>query len=94
VLHRADQSSPVRRESIVPRGGVVGCQLPPLRAATLPIFRGDVLTFATDGVRYDFASYSPGKGPPQERATSLLKTFGKANDDALVLVLEYVGGPA
>jgi serine phosphatase RsbU (regulator of sigma subunit) len=32
------------------RSGVVGYQLPTLRASTLPIAPGDLLIFATDGI--------------------------------------------
>src|SRR5881396_3494806 len=51
VLLRADPSASRRREAISRRGGVVGYQLPPLRATALPVSRGDTLIMATDGIR-------------------------------------------
>ncbi|HWL18226.1 MAG TPA: SpoIIE family protein phosphatase [Bradyrhizobium sp.] len=92
VLWRANESMGPRRETIVSRGGIVGYLLPRLREVTLPIFRGDMLVFATDGIRRDFAFTSPLDRPPQEHATSVLDTYGKTSDDALVLILRYLGG--
>ena len=50
VLVRPDKKagSP---ETLLLRGGVVGDHLPQLQAAVLPVARGDLLVFATDGVR-------------------------------------------
>ena len=90
VLLRAD---PARgsRESILLRGGVVGYQLPPLRAATLAVWPGDVMIFATDGVRRDFVAESVNDRDPQAIADDLLAAYAKGSDDALVLVVRYQG---
>jgi hypothetical protein len=89
VLHRSAEGAP--REAIVPRGGVVGYQLPSLREVTLTIGRGDVLVFATDGVSHDFLLDPPWRAPAQGYASRLLDTYAKDNDDALVLVVRYLG---
>jgi len=89
VLHRADEGAP--REMIVPRGGVVGYQMPSLREATLTIAQGDVLVFATDGVSHDFILDPPSRTPAQGYASRLLDSYAKDNDDALVLVVRYLG---
>lgn len=94
VLWRADRGDGVLREAIVPRNGVVGFHLPPLRVVTLPISPGDMLVFATDGVRHGFASDSPLPATAQEHADYILGEYGKVTDDALVLVIKYLGAPS
>jgi serine phosphatase RsbU (regulator of sigma subunit) len=91
ALCRADGDAKPPREAIVPRGGVVGYQLPPLREVTLPIARGDVLILATDGVAHDFILESPLRTPAAAYAGHLLAHYGKNTDDALVLVVRYLG---
>lgn len=83
-----------RRESIILRGGVVGYQLPPVRETTLPIGRGDVLIFCTDGVRADFISEVANDREPQAIADDVLARYAKSTDDALVMVVRYRGALA
>ncbi|MBS1212796.1 MAG: stage sporulation protein [Proteobacteria bacterium] len=88
---------PPRSERLVTRGGVVGYQLPPLHKACLPVTAGDLLIFASDGIRSDFASVGFLIDPllkhrdVQQIADRILADFGKATDDALVLVVRYLG---
>lgn len=89
VLNRADGRTP-RRERILLRSGVVGYQLPPLRATELPLFPGDALVMATDGLRADFAE-DPADDLPEAVAEHLLSAFARNSDDALVLVARYRG---
>jgi negative regulator of sigma-B (phosphoserine phosphatase) len=50
-------ANPARvQRTLLLRSGVVGAQLPPLQAATLPVDAGDMLIFITDGVGGDFLS--------------------------------------
>jgi hypothetical protein len=91
VLFRAKGSAGRPRDSLILRGGVVGYQLPPLRPAQLHVGDGDVLVFATDGVRGDFSAYSPLGLDSQEAADAILTRYGKDTDDALVLVVRYLG---
>jgi negative regulator of sigma-B (phosphoserine phosphatase) len=91
VLCRAVAGEKPARDRIIPRSGVVGYQLPPLRATTLPIAAADVIVFASDGLRSDFADESPFGQTVEAHATHLLKAYGNANDDALVLVVRYLG---
>jgi phosphoserine phosphatase RsbX len=93
LLLRAQTTSP-GRELLLLRGGVVGVHLPALAAAIVPIMRGDTLIFATDGVRSDFLhEVLPHRDPPHALANRVLARFGRATDDALVLVARYVGPP-
>jgi negative regulator of sigma-B (phosphoserine phosphatase) len=93
VLVRAAGHVGPARESLLLRGGVVGYRLPPLRVATLPVGPNDTLIFATDGIRGQFAR-APAAGTPQEIADDLLARFCRGTDDALVLVVRYLGGVA
>ncbi len=93
LLLRADDGGRLQREHILMRGGVVGQRLPPLRAANLRLHRGDMLIFATDGVREGFHDGIRIDAPPQETADRILARYGKATDDALVLVGRWRGPP-
>jgi len=90
-------ATPPRRETLLTRGGVVGYQLPPLRAYRLPVSAADLLIFTTDGIRSDFTAQLVVADPlfhhqpVQELADSFLARFGKTTDDALVLVMRYLG---
>jgi serine phosphatase RsbU (regulator of sigma subunit) len=91
TLLRAEARGPPVRDHIIPRNGVVGYQLPPLRVATREIAPGDILIFASDGLRHGFAQ-EPFHGHPLDiHAADLLERYGKTSDDALVLVVRYLG---
>ena len=90
VLVRADKKNGAQ-ETLLLRGGVVGDHLPQLQAAVLPVARGDLLVFATDGVRTDFARTLSALENPQRAADRILKGFGNGSDDALVLALRITG---
>jgi len=90
LLHR-ESAERMRRESIMLRGGVVGFELPPLRAAVLPVVSGDVLILTTDGVCAGFVEDRCLTEPAQSVAERILAQYGKDSDDALVLVARYLG---
>ena len=91
VLLRARQDLRPARESLLLRGGVVGYQLPRLRASVIQVMEGDLLAFATDGIRGTFSEGLSPADPPQQNADAILAGFGKETDDALVLVLRFRG---
>lgn len=93
-LFYAGRTTLPSREAILTRSGVVGYQLPPLRASLLPIAPGDTLMFVTDGIDGDFGNETPIDRRPQEVADDVLSRFGKDTDDALVLVARLLGAPA
>jgi len=91
VLLYADAGERRGRERLVTRGGIVGSELPPLRAEVLAVAPGDTLILATDGIQSGFADDLAVEAPPQQLADQILTRSGKRTDDALVLVARYVG---
>jgi negative regulator of sigma-B (phosphoserine phosphatase) len=80
-----------RHDSALVLGGVVGYNLPRVRVSTRPLEPGDAVAFATDGIEADYsASLAPGV-PAQRLAELILQRHGKGNDDALAVVVRYVG---
>jgi phosphoserine phosphatase RsbX len=91
TLLRADPGNGRPRESVMLVGGVPGHQLPPLRPYELPVWPGDTLVLATDGVRGGYLDLIAVSDSPQQLADHLLSEYGKGTDDALVLVARYLG---
>lgn len=90
-LFRAKANAGPNYESLLLRGGVVGGQLPALRASIIPVAKGDMLIFATDGTRVPFMSEMSLSGSPQEIADHIVAHHSRGTDDALVLVARYEG---
>lgn len=90
LLHKNEQTSPAC-EHILMRGGVVGFRLPPLQAVVMPVSIGDILIFATDGIRSGFDNGLNVDAPLQHLADSICSDYRKGTDDALVLVARYLG---
>jgi hypothetical protein len=85
-------STPDRKRCAIGcRGGVVGYRLPPLKVDTLPLFPRDLLVFATDGIGDGFVQSIRVEDSPQLIADTVLAKCGKRTDDALVLVVRYLG---
>jgi phosphoserine phosphatase RsbX len=81
------------RDAAIPRGGVVGANLPPLNARTVPAGPGDTLVMASDGIASDFTgSLVTPDAAPQVLADLILARHRKPNDDALVLVVRFLAG--
>ena len=70
---------------------MVGYQLPALQASVVSIAPGDLLIFATDGIRVGFTQGLVTTDPPQQVADHILNRFSKNTDDAVVLVVRYLG---
>ena len=90
-LLRADRKTVPSRESLVPRGGVLGYQLPPLKVSVVPLRQGDTLIFATDGIRSGFDKGLDLGEQPQQIANRIMVQCAKGTDDALVLVVRFRG---
>jgi negative regulator of sigma-B (phosphoserine phosphatase) len=91
VLMRAGAREGTAQEVLLLRSGVVGCQLPPLQAAVLPIANGDTVVFVTDGVRSEFVESLCALESPQRAADRILERYRSGNDDALVLIARLTG---
>jgi negative regulator of sigma-B (phosphoserine phosphatase) len=74
------------------QSGVAGHELPVLATSTLAIRRGDLLILATDGIETAFGDSLKVTGSPQDIAQRILDQHGRITDDALVLVVRYLGG--
>lgn len=90
-LLRAPASRGVPPEALLVRGGVVGAQLPPLVPRIVRLRRGDMLIIATDGIRSEFLDALLPYQEPQALADHVLARWSTQTDDALVLVVRYLG---
>lgn len=78
-------------ESLLLHTGIVGHELPRLIPQTVSLARGDLLIFATDGIRREFADDLMPRGSCREIADRILRQHALGSDDALVLVARYLG---
>lgn len=91
AVFRPHPRGPAKRESVLLRGGVVGYQLPQLRSNVLPIALGDVVVFATDGMREDFCDVVNPHDPLQQIVEKVMAQKFRGTDDGLVLACRYRG---
>src|SRR5438034_516528 len=75
----------------LPGGGLLGFQLPSLGARTMSLAPGDLLVFVTDGVTAGFVDDLVHRDPPQRLADRIMDRHFRGIDDALVLVVRYIG---
>ena len=80
------------RARLVNRCGIVGNQAPSPLPTSQAIAAGDVLVFATDGIRGDFSDQLPGVASAQGLAEHILTHHAKQTDDALVLAARLCCG--
>jgi negative regulator of sigma-B (phosphoserine phosphatase) len=93
VLYHTGDEGVTTSERVLLRAGVIGYQLPALRADVLPLRPADTLIMATDGIDPVFAEHVPA-GEPQDIAERILTRHRRITDDALVVVARYLGGTA
>ena len=90
VEGRVLRAGPGPPESLLTLGGIVGRELPPLRATRVPVERGDVVLLATDGLSARFADDLEPHGTCEAIARRLLDDFARPADDALVIVARWL----
>src|SRR5262249_39672316 len=76
---------------LVPQRGIVGATMPHLRAFARPLDPGWLLLVYADGIRdrFDLEALPESAGRDlQALADGILETWGRATDDALVLVAQ------
>lgn len=71
--------------------GVLGHELPAMQAAAITMRPGDVLLLATDGVDPRFADSLELSGSSQTISDRILSDHWRPSDDALVIVVRYLG---
>lgn len=92
LLLRANPAAIPSRELLLLRAGVVGVHLPALTGSIVPVAPGDTLIFATDGIRSEFLDeIRTHRETPPMLADRILRRYGRGTDDALVLVVRYLG---
>lgn len=91
ALRRSGPDADGIEELLLLRAGVVGSQLPSLRASVLPVGPGDMLVLATDGVESGFDPRITSWVAPAGAAQAILDRYYRRTDDALVLVARYQG---
>ena len=77
-------------EQLLVRSGIVGARLPSLEVTRVTVARGDTLILATDGVDGQFVE-DAAAFRAQLTAEHLLVRHGKGTDDALVMIVRYLG---
>ncbi|MEA2313147.1 MAG: phosphoserine phosphatase RsbX [Solirubrobacteraceae bacterium] len=80
-----------RHDSALVLGGVVGFNLPPVRPLTMELLPGDAVAFATDGIEADYSSSLTPGIPAQMLAERIFARHGKGTDDALAVVVRFLG---
>ena len=89
-LLRAHPERGLAHDSLLLRGGIVGHNLPALIPIEVSIATDDVLIFASDGIRSDFAENLNLNANPQQLVRDILARSSKNTDDSLVLVARYL----
>jgi serine phosphatase RsbU (regulator of sigma subunit) len=89
-LIRSNSGIGLTQDSLLLRGGIVGSNLPSLVAIEVPIASGDMLIFASDGIRNNFAENLNINAHPQELVQEILTRSAKHTDDSLVVVIRYL----
>jgi negative regulator of sigma-B (phosphoserine phosphatase) len=79
-------------DAVVLRGGVVGYRLPPLKRSEVALAPNDRIVLATDGIKSGISEGLDLSLGAQELADHIARRFTKGSDDALVLVVHYLGG--
>jgi phosphoserine phosphatase RsbX len=90
VIHRRPHH-PAPPQSLTLSPGVPGHDLPELVPEVLPLGRGDLLIFATDGIDRCFADDLDVSGTPAQIAERIVRRHWTARDDALSLVVRSLG---
>ena len=62
--------------------------------STVALEPGDAVALATDGVAADYSVSLESGVPAQQLAERVLEKHGKGTDDALAVVVRYLGPPA
>src|SRR5207247_5702137 len=92
LILRSQPDAGRQLHALLTQQGVIGRRLPALRPVQRPLAAGDLLIFATDGVRPDLDPAELADDAPDRVAARILERHAVPDDDALVLVASYRGG--
>lgn len=90
-LLSTDPSVMPPKESLGLEPGIAGHDLPAVRPVTHAVHAGDVLVLSTDGIRSTFADSLSVAGSAETISERILADHWAHQDDALVLVVRYLG---
>lgn len=79
------------REALSLRGGIVGSSPPVYRPRTATLARGDLVILNTDGITSGWAGELFGPVAIQPLVDRILSAHSRADDDALVLAVRWLG---
>jgi hypothetical protein len=79
------------KEGILLKGGLLGYRLPPLHPQVIPVFPGDTVVLATDGISPAFIAEVDTQTPPRTLAARLCANYATGRDDGMMLVARYLG---
>ena len=89
LLLRGSDSRECERVSVIQKGGTLGYNLPAVISQSHEIMARDTIIMASDGIRQAFREQIPLGRTAEALATEILCTYGRDNDDALVLVAQF-----
>lgn len=92
MLIRGSAPAGEKPQSLFIRGGIVGDRLPALAPATVPVHRGDLLLFATDGIGSMFVRDLRYAEQPCALVNHIFTHYAKTTDDALILGAQWTDG--
>lgn len=92
LLFHGGHRRTARPERLLLRNGVLGYSLPSVRGEVLPLTPLDTLVIVTDGIEPGFEDGLNVDDQPQAIADGILRRHYGGIDDALVVVVRYVGG--
>jgi hypothetical protein len=87
---RAQPKNGFAYDSLLLRGGIVGHNLPNLLPFEVSLAADDILIFASDGIRSDFADNLNVTANPHQLVRDILTRSSKNTDDSLVVVARYL----
>lgn len=90
LLLRVNESA-YGQQHLLLRPGVAGQKLPKMQSSVSRVNHGDMLIFVTDGISPDFADHISIDAPIGKIADGIVARYCKQRDDALALVVRYLG---
>ncbi len=91
VCWARDKNMRLTQQSLMLEGGIVGSRLPPeIQTRKITLTTGDIIIFATDGIKRQFESEPPTFQTPEKIAKKIFDNYRNKNDDGLVLVAQLI----